>query len=143
MNGTLEEPCKDGDGSFMFTSESVGEGHPGEYGTLLGVVSPLSSVGWGGTHRGMRGVWWLRTAQRGECELEFCWDTAALLNREGILELGLCKRCVPGKKKGCFRIIKQIMHGGERMQERRAWEVRVRLGLLTKASYHCSLGCSP
>ncbi|CAL8310234.1 unnamed protein product [Boreogadus saida] len=28
MNGTLEEPCKDGDGSFMFTSESVGEGHP-------------------------------------------------------------------------------------------------------------------
>ena len=97
MNGSVDESCEDGDGSFMFTSESVGEGHPGEYGTLFGVASLLSRVSWGGTHRGMRGARWLRIAQRWECELGFCWDSAALLNREGFLELGLCKRCVFGK----------------------------------------------
>ncbi|CAL8303108.1 unnamed protein product [Lota lota] len=28
MNGSVDESCEDRDGSFMFTSESVGEGHP-------------------------------------------------------------------------------------------------------------------
>lgn len=47
MNGTMDGNYEH-DGSFMFTSESVGEGHPGEYRTPLH-VSML---------QGMNEQWW-------------------------------------------------------------------------------------
>ena len=90
MNGSVDD-CENSDGSFMFTSESVGEGHPGEYGTLLGVVSPLSRVccGWGGgrrPNRGMQGVRWF--AQRGECEIGILLGSCCSAHQRGVPRIG-------------------------------------------------------
>ena len=38
-----------GDGTFLFTSESVGEGHPGEFDDTLVTISDNLGFSWGKT----------------------------------------------------------------------------------------------